>query len=123
MAAICAENPAQDELSVNDLLTYGLEKKYVVICSHTSTLANLGRKMRVGSYLDSYVEKIGDQAIGALRLAQVRTTQDLLMTAAIPKARKSLAARTCLDEKLLLKWANIADRVDQGHWQGVCRTP
>ena len=47
----------------------------------------------------------------ALRSAGIRTTEKLLEAAMSPKGRKLLAARTQLNEKRLLHWANIADKL------------
>ena len=47
----------------------------------------------------------------ALRSAGIRTTEKLLEAAKSPKGRKLLATKTRLDEKRLLRWANIADKL------------
>ena len=47
----------------------------------------------------------------ALKSVGIRTTEKLLEAAKSPKGRKLLAARTQLDEKSLLRWANIADKL------------
>jgi hypothetical protein len=63
------------------------------------------------SYPVSRIDGIGpDQAI-ALKRIGIRTTDGLLEAAKSPKGRKQLSARTNIDEKLLLKWANAADRM------------
>jgi predicted flap endonuclease-1-like 5' DNA nuclease len=46
-----------------------------------------------------------------LKRAGIRTTEKFLDTAKSPKGRKALAGETGIDEKLLLKWANVADRM------------
>jgi predicted flap endonuclease-1-like 5' DNA nuclease len=46
-----------------------------------------------------------------LKRAGIRTTEKFLETAKSPKGRKALAEETGIDEKLLLKWANVADRM------------
>jgi hypothetical protein len=47
----------------------------------------------------------------ALRSAGIRTTEKLLEAARSPKGRKLLADKFNLDEKKLLRWANIADKL------------
>ncbi len=47
----------------------------------------------------------------ALKSAGIRTTSRLLEAAKDPKGRKRLAAKTGLDEKRILRWANLADRM------------
>jgi len=46
-----------------------------------------------------------------LRAAGIRTTTRLLQAAANPRGRKALAAKTGIDEKQILCWANKADRM------------
>jgi hypothetical protein len=46
-----------------------------------------------------------------LKRVGIRTTSRLLEAAKSPKDRKKLAAKTGIDEKRLLKWANSADRM------------
>jgi predicted flap endonuclease-1-like 5' DNA nuclease len=46
-----------------------------------------------------------------LRSAGIRTTSRLLDAARDPKGRKRLAERTGLDEKRILSWANLSDRM------------
>src|SRR5215475_6633238 len=41
----------------------------------------------------------------------IRTTEKLLEAAKSPKGRKLLATKTELDEKRLLRWANLADKL------------
>lgn len=41
----------------------------------------------------------------------IRTTGRLLEQAKDPKGRKDLAARISIDEKRILRWANMADRM------------
>jgi hypothetical protein len=45
----------------------------------------------------------------ALRRAGIRTTGKLLERAKDPKGRKDLAEKTSIDQKKLLRWANMAD--------------
>ena len=47
----------------------------------------------------------------ALKSAGIRTTSRLLEAAKDPKGRKRLAAKTGLEEKRILRWANLADRM------------
>src|SRR5262249_1674910 len=47
----------------------------------------------------------------ALKSVGIRTTEKLLEAAKSPKGRKFLAAKTEVDEKRLLRWANIADKL------------
>jgi hypothetical protein len=63
------------------------------------------------SYPVSRIDGIGPDEITALKRIGIRTTAGLLEAAKSPKGRKQLAARTGIDEKLLLKWANSADRM------------
>jgi hypothetical protein len=63
------------------------------------------------TYPLAYLDGIGDEEVAALKRARIRTTAALLEAAKSPKGRKVLAKRTEIDEKLLLKWANGADRM------------
>jgi hypothetical protein len=63
------------------------------------------------SYPTRSLDGIDDKAIALLRTVGIRTTTKFLDAAKDQKGRKVLAARTGLDEKLLLKWANMADRM------------
>lgn len=63
------------------------------------------------SYSLSNIDGIDDAAAAALKSAGVRTAEKLLEAAKDTKGRKALAAKTGLDEKLLLQWANMADRM------------
>jgi hypothetical protein len=63
------------------------------------------------SYPIKTLDGIDDKAIALLRTAGIRTTTGFLEAAKDSKGRKVLARRTGLDEKLLLKWANMADRM------------
>ncbi len=55
------------------------------------------------------VEGIGEVHAATLAGAEVRTTEDLLTRAGTAKGRAELANGTGLSEKLILKWANMAD--------------
>jgi len=63
------------------------------------------------SYPVTDIEGIGPEVATILRRVGVRTTARLLEAAKGPKGRKELAAKTGIDEKSLLKWANMADRM------------
>ena len=57
------------------------------------------------------IEGIDEAVAKALKRIGIRTTAGLLEAAKDAKGRKALAERTGYDEKLLLKWANVADRM------------
>jgi predicted RecB family nuclease len=63
------------------------------------------------SYPISTIEEIGMDEVTALKSVGIRTTDGLLEAAKSPKGRKLLAASAKLDEKKLLRWANIADKL------------
>jgi hypothetical protein len=63
------------------------------------------------SYPITAIEEIGADDAEALKSIGIRTTEKLLEAAKSPKGRKLLAAATRLDEKKLLRWANIADKL------------
>jgi predicted RecB family nuclease len=63
------------------------------------------------SYSISAIEDIDADEARALRSLGIRTTERLLEAAKNPKGRKLLADKTDLDEKRLLRWANIADKL------------
>ena len=63
------------------------------------------------SYSISAIEDIGADEAEALKSVGIRTTEKLLEAAKSPKGRKLLAAQTELNEKRLLRWANIADKL------------
>jgi predicted flap endonuclease-1-like 5' DNA nuclease len=46
-----------------------------------------------------------------LRSVGIRTTAKLLDAARTPRARQQLALKTGIDEKRILRWANMADRM------------
>jgi predicted flap endonuclease-1-like 5' DNA nuclease len=63
------------------------------------------------TYPISAIEDIDEDGAEALRSVGIRTTEKLLEAAKSPKGRKQLKAETGLDEKRLLAWANIADKL------------
>jgi hypothetical protein len=63
------------------------------------------------SYPITVIDDIGADEAETLKSAGIRTTEKLLEAAKSPKGRKLLAAKTRLDEKQLLSWANIADKL------------
>jgi len=63
------------------------------------------------SYPITTIEEIGVDEVTALKSVGIRTTDGLLEAAKSPKGRKLLAASAKLDEKKLLRWANIADKL------------
>jgi len=63
------------------------------------------------SYSITAIEEIDGDDAKALKSVGIRTTEKLLEAAKSPKGRKFLAAKTELDEKRLLRWANIADKL------------
>ena len=63
------------------------------------------------SYSIAAIDDIDADEAEALKAAGIRTTEKLLEAAKSPKGRRLLSARTDLDEKRLLRWANIADKL------------
>jgi predicted flap endonuclease-1-like 5' DNA nuclease len=59
----------------------------------------------------SIFDDIDLEAIDALKSNGIRTTERLLEAAKSPKGRRLLAERTQLNEKKLLRWATIADKL------------
>jgi len=57
------------------------------------------------------IEGIDADEAAALKSIGIRTTDKLLEAAKSPKGRKLLASKVRLDEKTLLRWANIADKL------------
>jgi predicted flap endonuclease-1-like 5' DNA nuclease len=55
------------------------------------------------------IEGIGPEVAARLKAVGIRTTAGLLEAAKSAKGRKRLAEQTGLEEKRLLKWANMAD--------------
>ncbi len=63
------------------------------------------------SYPITHIDGVGPEQATTLKRAGIRTTDKLLEAAKSPKGRRELALRTNIDEKRLLKWANMADRM------------
>lgn len=63
------------------------------------------------SYPIKNLDGIDAATIAALRTAGIRTTEKLLEAARTCKGRKLLAEKTGIDEKALLRLANLADRM------------
>lgn len=63
------------------------------------------------SYPITDIEGIDGEAAAILKSAGIRSTGRLLESARSVKGRKLLAAKTGFDEKSLLCWANVADRM------------
>lgn len=63
------------------------------------------------SYPITDIEGIDREIAAILKSAGIRSTARLLETARTVKGRKALAAKTGIDEKRLLCWANVADRM------------
>ena len=63
------------------------------------------------SYPLTDIEGIDDEVVRILKSVRIRSTERLLEAASSAKARKSLAIKTGFDEKQLLCWANVADRM------------
>jgi predicted RecB family nuclease len=63
------------------------------------------------SYSITAIDDIDADEAETLKSVGIRTTEKLLEAAKSPKGRKLLAAKTTLDERQLLRWANIADKL------------
>ena len=63
------------------------------------------------SYPLTDIDGIDDEAVAILKAVGIRSTGRLLEAASTVKGRKSLAIKTGFDEKQLLCWANVADRM------------
>jgi hypothetical protein len=63
------------------------------------------------SYPITDIEGIDGEMAAILKSAGIRSTERLLESARTVKGRKLLAAKTGFDEKSLLCWANVADRM------------
>jgi predicted flap endonuclease-1-like 5' DNA nuclease len=63
------------------------------------------------SYSINDISGIGPDYAERLRSVGIRTTARLLDAARNPKGRKLLAERTGLDERRILSWANLVDRM------------
>lgn len=57
------------------------------------------------------IEGIEPEIAGRLKSIGIRTTTKLLAAARTPRGRRLLAQRTGLDEKKILCWANMADKM------------
>ena len=63
------------------------------------------------SYAIADIADIAPELAVALKAAGIRTTTGLLEAASNPKGRARLATKTGIDEKRILRWANLADRM------------
>jgi hypothetical protein len=63
------------------------------------------------SYPITDIEGIDDDVATILKSVRIRSTERLLDAASTVKGRKALAIKTGFDEKQLLCWANVADRM------------
>src|SRR5674476_762303 len=63
------------------------------------------------SYPITDIDGIDGEVAMALKSAGIRSTERLLEAARTVKRRKTLAEKTGFDEKQLLCWANVADRM------------
>ncbi len=63
------------------------------------------------SYPITDIDGIDDDAAARLKSAGIRSTGKLLERARTMRGRKGLAGETGFDEKQLLYWANVADRM------------
>jgi hypothetical protein len=63
------------------------------------------------SYPISDLNGLDEDMAAELRAIGIRTTEKLLNAAKDPKGRKKLAEKTGFNEKLILRWANMADRM------------
>lgn len=61
------------------------------------------------SYSIDEIEGIGPIYAGKLQAIGIKTTDAYLERAKDPKGRKALAEETGIDDKRILKWANMAD--------------
>lgn len=77
------------------------------------------------SYPITDIEGIDEETARILKTAGIRSTGRLLELARSVKGRKAIAAKTGLDERTLLNWANVADRmrvkgVNKGYSKLLC---
>ena len=63
------------------------------------------------SYPIAELEKIAPGVAATLKSVGIHTTGRLLEAAKNPRGRKTLSAKTGIDEKCILRWANMADRM------------
>lgn len=57
------------------------------------------------------IDGIDDEAVAILKSVGIRSTGRLLEAASTARGRRMLAIKTGFDEKQLLCWANVADRM------------
>jgi hypothetical protein len=62
-------------------------------------------------YAIADLQTLDPAAVTRLKSVGIRTTDKLLECAKDPKGRKLLAASTGFDERCILRWANLADRM------------
>ena len=63
------------------------------------------------SYPITAIDGVDEEVAARLKSVGIRSTERLLETARTMRGRKQLADRTGFDEKQLLSWANVADRM------------
>ena len=63
------------------------------------------------SYPITDIEGIEPDSAATLKSFGIRTTEKLLEAAKNPKGRRDLSEKTGIDEKRILRWANMADRM------------
>ncbi len=63
------------------------------------------------SYPIAAIDGIDEQAAARLKSVGIRSTERLLEIARTSRRRKALSKKTGFDEKQLLCWANVADRM------------
>ncbi len=63
------------------------------------------------SYPISAIAGIGPAMAARLKAVGIRTTEKLLEAAKSAKGRKELAQKLGVDEHMVLRWANLADRM------------
>jgi len=63
------------------------------------------------SYPITEIDGIDGEAAAILKMVGIRSTERLLEAASTVRGRKMLAIKTGFDEKQLLCWANVADRM------------
>jgi hypothetical protein len=63
------------------------------------------------TYSINAIDNIDPSEAEALKSHGIRTTEKLLEAAKSPKGRRDLSAKTDLDEKRLLQFANLADKL------------
>src|SRR5436189_4422147 len=71
-----------------------------------------GERRRYGvSYPIRSVAGVGPAMAAKLRAQHIRTTEGLLEASKTAKDRKNLAEKLGVDEQMVLRWANLADRM------------